>query len=77
MYMGLMMLGNLKYTSRTTSAWAKCLWGGGGKLKSHKSQGSCQIPAELIKGGGRKIPYEIHKHISIWNKEELTEGCKE
>jgi hypothetical protein len=44
------------------------------KLKSHKSPGSNQIPAELIKAGHRKIRCEIHKLIiSIWNKEELPE----
>jgi hypothetical protein len=42
------------------------------KLKRHKSPGSDQIPAELIKAGGRTFRSEIHKHInSIWNKEEL------
>jgi len=42
------------------------------KLKSHRSPGIDQIPAELIKAGGRTIHYEIHKLIiSIWNKEEL------
>jgi len=30
------------------------------KLKSHKSRGIHQMPAELIKAGGRKICYEIH-----------------
>jgi hypothetical protein len=45
-----------------------------GKLKSHKSPGIDQIPAELIKAGGRIIRFEIHKLIiSIWNKEELPE----
>ena len=43
------------------------------KLKSHKSPGIHQIPAEIIKVGGRKIGYEIHKLISIRNKEELSE----
>ena len=37
------------------------------KLKGHKSQGIYQIPAELIKAGGRTIRCEIHKlTISIW-----------
>jgi len=36
-------------------------------LKSHKSPGIDQIPAELIKAGGKKICLEIHKLItSIW-----------
>jgi hypothetical protein len=48
------------------------------KLKSHKSPGIDRIPAELIKAGGRIIRSEIHKLvISIWNKEELPEECKE
>jgi hypothetical protein len=48
------------------------------KLKSHKSPGIDQIPAELIKAGGKTIHYEIHKLvISIWNKEELPEEWKE
>ena len=48
------------------------------KLKSHKSRGIDQIPAELIKAGGRTILYEIHELIiSIWNKEELPEEWKE
>ena len=47
------------------------------KLKSHKSPGVDQIPAELFKAGGRKIFYEIYKLIiSIWNKEELPEEWK-
>jgi len=38
-----------------------------GKLKSHKSPGINQIPAELIKAGGRTICGEIHKLITfIW-----------
>jgi hypothetical protein len=42
------------------------------KLKSHKSPGIDQIPAELIKAGSRIIRYEIHKPINpIWNKENL------
>ena len=48
------------------------------KLKGHKSQGIDQIPAELIKAGGRKICSEIHKlSISTWNKEKLPEEWKE
>ena len=49
-----------------------------GKLKSHKSPGIDQIPAELIKaGGGRTICLEIHKLItSIWKKEKLPEEWK-
>jgi len=48
------------------------------KLKSHKSPGIDQIPAELIKPGGRIIRCAIRKLIiSIWNKEELPEEWKE
>jgi hypothetical protein len=44
------------------------------KLKSHKSPGIDQIPAELIKAGCRTICCAIHKLIiSIWNKEGLPE----
>jgi len=47
------------------------------KLISHKSPGINQIPAELIKAGGRTIRYEIHTFIiPIWNKEKLPEGWK-
>jgi len=47
------------------------------ELKSHKSPGFDQIPAELIKAGGRTVCYEIHKLIiSVWNKEELPEEWK-
>ena len=47
------------------------------KLKCHKSTGNDQIPAELIKAGGRTIRGEIHKCIiSIWNKKELPEEWK-
>jgi hypothetical protein len=47
------------------------------KLKSHKLPGVDQIPTELKKAGGRKILYEIHKLISIWNKEELSEEWRQ
>jgi len=48
------------------------------KLKSHKSPGIDQIPAELIRAGGGTICLEIHKIItSIWKKEELPEEWKE
>jgi hypothetical protein len=46
------------------------------KLKRHKSPGIDQIPAALIKAGGRTIHYKIHKLIKvIWNK-ELPEEWK-
>jgi hypothetical protein len=48
------------------------------KLESHKSPGIDQIPAELIKTGGRIIRYQIHKLINpIWNKEKLPKEWKE
>ena len=48
------------------------------KLKSHKSPGVDEIPAELIKAGGGTICLEIHKLItSIWKKEKLPEEWKE
>ena len=48
------------------------------KVKSHKSPGVDQIPAELIKEGGRTIGYQIHKLIvSVWKKEELPVEWKE
>jgi hypothetical protein len=48
------------------------------KLKGHKSPGTDQYPAELIKTGGRTFRSEIPKRInSIWNKEELPEEWKE
>jgi hypothetical protein len=49
-----------------------------GKLKSYKSQGNDQIPAELIKAGGETLCSEIHKLIcSTWNLEELPQQWKE
>jgi hypothetical protein len=49
-----------------------------GNLKSFKSPGSNQNPAELIKAGGETLCSEIHRLIcSIWNKEELPQQCKE
>jgi hypothetical protein len=49
-----------------------------GKLKSYKSPGTDQIPAELIKVGGETLSSEIHRLIySVWNKEELPQQWKE
>jgi hypothetical protein len=48
------------------------------KLKKYKSQGSDQIPAELVQAGGETLLSEIHKLInSIWNKEGLPDQWKE
>jgi hypothetical protein len=47
------------------------------KVKTNKSPGTDNIPAELMKAGGRTIRSEIHKLInSIWYKEELPEEWK-
>jgi hypothetical protein len=47
------------------------------KIKRYKSPGIDQIPAELIKVGGKIVHTEIHKLInSIWNKEKLLEEWK-
>ena len=49
-----------------------------GKLKSHKTPGFVQIPAEINEAGVGTFRYEIRKlFISIWNKEELPEEWKE
>jgi hypothetical protein len=49
-----------------------------GKLKSYKSPGTDQIPAELIKAGSETLYSEIHKLIcSIWNEEEFPQQWKE
>jgi len=48
------------------------------KQKNHKSPGTDQIAAELIKAVGRTICCEIHKLIiSLWNMEDLPEAWKE
>jgi hypothetical protein len=48
-----------------------------GKLKSYKSPGTDQNPAELMKAGDETLCSEIHKLIcSKWNKEELPQQWK-
>jgi hypothetical protein len=48
------------------------------KLKTHKSPGTDQIPAEMIKAGFRTISSEIHQLInSVWNREDLPEEWKQ
>jgi sorting nexin-29 len=49
-----------------------------GKLKSCKSLGSDQIPAELIKGRGETLCSKIYKlNCSMWNKKELPQQWNE
>jgi hypothetical protein len=49
-----------------------------GKLKSYKSPGVDQIPAEMIQAGGETLCSEIYKLIKlIWNQEELPHQWKE
>jgi hypothetical protein len=49
-----------------------------GKLKSYKSPGIDNIPAELIKAGGETLYSEINRLLCcIWNKEELPQQWKE
>jgi len=51
---------------------------GSRKVKRHKSPSIDQIPAELIKAGGRKSYSEFHKLINfILNEEELPKEWKE
>jgi hypothetical protein len=48
-----------------------------GKLKSYKSPGFDQIPAELIQAGGETLRSEIHELIKLfWNKKELPHQWK-
>ena len=47
------------------------------KLNRHKSTGIDQIPAELIKAGGRTIRSKIHIRLNSAGKEELPEERKE
>jgi len=80
MYMGLIMSGRQKFTAvplvPVPSAFEVEL--AIEKLNSHQSQGNDEIPAELIKAGGRTIFSEIHKLIiSIWNKQELPQEWRE
>jgi hypothetical protein len=49
-----------------------------GTLKSYKSPGVDQIPAEIIQAGGETLRSEIHELILlIWNKEELPNQWKQ
>jgi hypothetical protein len=47
------------------------------KLKTHKSPSTDQLPAELIKAGGRTIHSESHKLFnSIWNSKNCLRSGK-
>jgi hypothetical protein len=49
-----------------------------GKMRSYKSPGTDNIPAELIKAGDETLCSEIHRLICfLWNKEELPQQWKE
>jgi hypothetical protein len=49
-----------------------------GRLKTHKSPSTHQIPASLIKAVSEALYSEIHRLICcIWNKEELPQQWKE
>jgi hypothetical protein len=44
------------------------------KLERYESQGTEQIPAEMVHAEGETLCSEIHKPInSIWNKDELPQ----
>ena len=78
--MGLMMLGRQIHTEEALVPELSAVEVdmAVGKLKSHKSPGTDEIPAELIKALGRAVRSEIHKLINcVWNWEELPEECKE
>jgi hypothetical protein len=54
------------------------IWMATEKLKRHKSPGTDQIPAEMIKAGGKSNHSEFHKLINcIGKKEELPEQWQE
>jgi hypothetical protein len=68
MYMGLIMLGTKKiHTAEPLIPKPSALEVELAikKLKTYKSSEIDQIPAEIIKAGGRTIHGEIHKLISI------------
>jgi hypothetical protein len=46
-------------------------------LKKYKSPGNDQIPAELTQAGGETLLCQIHKLISVCNKEEFPDQSKE
>jgi hypothetical protein len=82
MYMGLMMLGRWMdlHTAEpfVTEPSLVKVEVAIGKLKSYKSLGTDQIPAELIKAGGETLCSETYKLIhSIWNKRVLSRQWKE
>ena len=68
--MGLMMLGRQIHTEEALVPELSAVEVdmAVGKLKSHKSPGTDEIPAELIKALGRAVRSEIHKLINcVWN----------
>ena len=74
--MGLVMLGRQKYTQHYHCYLEVEM--AIEKLKTRKSPGIDQIPAEMIKAGGKTIRSKFHKLInSIFNKEEFPEEWKE
>ena len=81
MHMGLMLSGRQKYIQQSlvpeASAFEVVMAIGKAKIR-HKSPGTDQIPAEMIKAGGMTVCSAIHKCInSLWNKEELPKYCME
>jgi len=64
MYMGLMMLGRLNYITAETLVSESSAFEiemATEKLKRHRSSGIAEIPAELVKAGGRTAGREIYK----------------
>jgi hypothetical protein len=75
MYMGLMMLGRLKYVQLSCYYLSLALLRLEFLLKSGKVNNyQVQVLAELIEAGGNTLCSEIHRFINhILNKEELPE----
>jgi len=80
-YIGLVLLGRMKYTQLSH----KCLCPVPVRLRllfkspqKYRSPGTHQIPAERIGKGGGTIGSKIHKLInSVWNEEEWPQVWKE
>jgi len=74
------MLGRHKYIQQNHWCLSRVPWrlNGYRKVKRHKSPSTDQIPAELIKAGGRKSCSEYSYLIKfILNKKELPKEWKE